>query len=135
VSNKEEREISAQVVLRPESGKSFDGSTEITSANIQEYLPSSETIRRVRGAFISNGFDVEPVYANSFAITAKAERFEEVFHTKLQMDETHGVQVIQQDNTTGNELPLEGLPKSIIPLIEAVTFTPPPEFGPKNFGP
>ena len=38
-----------------------------------------------------------------------------------------------QDLALGDELPLGGLPEEVAGAIDAVTFTPPPDFGPTNF--
>jgi hypothetical protein len=55
---------------------------------------------------------------NSFSITAPESTFERVFGTR---------------GAGSLELPLHALPKTLTDHVEAVTFTPPPDFGPTNF--
>jgi subtilase family serine protease len=127
--------ISAQVVLISASGKSFDGTSVITSENIQDFIPSAETAAKVTEVFTKAGFKVEPVVGNSFSITAPVSVFEKMFGTQLHRQADGGVKALKDDSSSSYELPLKGLPKSITQLIKAVTFTPPPDFGPTNFGP
>lgn len=127
--------ISAQVVLKSASGKPFEGTTVITSANIRDFLPSAETVAKVTEAFTAAGFDVGPMVGNSFSITAPVSTFEKVFRAQLRRQENGGVVAVKDDDSSSYELPLAGLPQSLTELIEVVTFTPPPDFGPTEFGP
>jgi hypothetical protein len=127
--------VSAQVVLRPASGKPIDGQTAITAANIKEYVPSAEAVARAQRAFKAAGFDVGPVMGNSFPITAPASTFERVFQTRLRRQEPGGVEAVSDDGSARYELPRQGLSPEIESLVLAVTFTPPPDFGPTRFGP
>lgn len=76
-----------------------------------------------------------PVVGNSFSITAPADTFRKVFDAQLRYEDKTGVQAMQKDGSSSYELPLNELPRAVTRQIEAVTFTPPPEFGPTNFGP
>jgi hypothetical protein len=127
--------ISAQVVLKPASGKSLQGTDVITAKNVQEYAPSPQAAARVPAAFQALGFEVSPVVGNSFSITAPSSTFEKVFHTQVRRQANEAVQAESDGGVASYELPLNALPQSITPLIETVTFTPPPDFGPSNFGP
>lgn len=125
--------ISAQVVLRSASSKSFHNEHAITAKNIEDYIPSTETVNMVTKAFAKAGFEVSPVVSNSFAITATVRIFEKMFNTRLSFDKRSGITSVALDNSDDYELPLQSLPKAIVEYIEAVTFTPPPDFGPISF--
>lgn len=129
--------ISAQVMLRSASGRVPDGMTAITSENIREFLPSKEAAARISRAFAGMGFEVGPTVGNSFSITGPAGSFERVFKTRLHQTKRGGIQCRksedQDDGQPGEELPLNALPQAIASDVVAVTFTPPPDFGPSNF--
>lgn len=133
--HRKEEVLSAQVVLKPASGKSLQGTDVITAKNIQEYAPSAQAIAQVPAIFQALGFEVSAVVGNSFSITAPASTFEQVFHTQLRRQDKGTVQVVSEAGVNNYELPLAALPQSVTPLIAAITFTPPPDFGPTNFGP
>ena len=125
--------VSAQVVLRSASGKPSGG--RITAEALQEYLPSPEVVTRATKAFASMGFDVGGVVGISFSIAASPSTFETTFRTTLRYTKERGIESVNEDGTVTYELPLQALPKSLVELLVAVTFTPPPDFGPGNFGP
>ena len=106
---------SAQVVLRPASGVPIDPAM-ITAANVAQFAPDPATADRVRRALADLGFEIGPFVGNSFAITAPAPTFERVFG--------------RSSPARGLELPLDGLTADVAEPIQAVTFTPPPAFGP-----
>jgi hypothetical protein len=107
---------SAQVVLRPASGQRV--TDPITSQNVREIMPSGADAALASGTFERLGFQVGSLVANSFSITGPTALFEKVFKTRLRPETL--------------ELPTHALPKQIASIIEAVTFTPPPDFGPAN---
>lgn len=125
--------VSAQVVLRSSEGKAIHGKTIITAQTIKDFAPSSEAVARATGAFANAGFDVGPMVGISFSITAPVSTFEEVFRTRLRREERGGVEAIKEDGSGSYELPLDSLAESITDLAVAVTFTPPPDFGPTEF--
>lgn len=129
----EKRIISAQVVLRSASGKAIDGETIITAENFQDFAPSPETVTRATEAFAAAGFDVGSMAGISFSISATVSTFEQVFRTRLRQEERGSVEAVEDDGSAGYELPLEALPESLANLVVAVTFTPPPDFGPTEF--
>jgi hypothetical protein len=133
MSPKKDRLVAAQVVLRPASGKAFDGQTAITAENIAEYLPAPQTVSEAQRAFAEAGFEVSPAVGMSFSITAPASTFEKVFKVKLLPDERGGVKARTKRGEPGYELPLDALPNELKRHVVAVTFTPPPEYGPGNF--
>ncbi|HEX8921612.1 MAG TPA: hypothetical protein VF766_09055 [Pyrinomonadaceae bacterium] len=133
MSPKKEKTISAQVILRPASGKSVTGQEAITSENVRDYMPSPESFQAVAAEFAAAGFEVSAAGPTGFSITASESAFEKFFDTRLQTTEKRGVEALGKDKSTGYELPLRGLPKALSHYIEAVTFTPPPDFGPTSF--
>lgn len=118
------RIVSAQVILRPASGRTAREGT-ITAATISGYLPDPEKAEHIRRLFQELGFDTGEIVGTSFAITAPVARFEKVFDTKL------GPKNIRAEG--GYELPLDALENTITGAVEAITFTPPPDFGPTDY--
>jgi hypothetical protein len=133
MSPKKDKIISAQVILRPASGKSVTGQDAITSDNIREYMPSPENFTAAAKAFQSAGFEVSAAGPTGFSITASPKTFEKVFGTRLQADERGGMQALRKDESTTVVLPLRNLDPELSRHVEAVTFTPPPDFGPTSF--
>lgn len=126
------RMLSAQVALKPASGRSIDGRTVITSENIREYLPSSESVLAAQRAFVDAGFEVAAPVGTSFSITAPASTFERVFNVKIESDGRGSARVASDDK--GNyELPLSSLSEALREIVTAVTFSPPPDFGPTSY--
>lgn len=125
--------LSAQVVLRSASGKRMAGSAPITAANVADYLPSPETVAAAKRAFSELGFRVGEVAGISFPITADEETFETVFHTRLRKGERGEVTVAGNRGAASYELPLGTLRERVRRHVEAVTFSPPPDFGPPAY--
>ena len=130
----EKKLLSAQVALRPASGKAFDSQTAITSENIGDYLPAPETVDAARKGFEEAGFEVSNPVGMSFSITAPAATFEKVFKAKLVADDRGGIKVtdLKGSNQT-YELAVESLPDELRQSVAAVTFSPPPDFGPTSY--
>ena len=133
MSPKKEKTLSAQVILSPASGKSVTGQEAITSENIRDYMPSPENFQAAAQAFSAAGFEVSAAGPTGFSITAPASTFEKFFNTRLQKQERGGVMAMRKDESTSLELPLRALPREVSRLVEAVTFTPPPDFGPTSY--
>jgi hypothetical protein len=132
--SKKEKLVSAQVALRSGSGKAFNGETAITSENIADYSPSADTVRAAGAAFKKIGFEVGDMVGNSFSITAPQSTFEKVFKIKLQEDDSEGLKVAASSEVpAGYELPLKALPNELLQHLVAVTFSPPPDFGPTSY--
>jgi hypothetical protein len=108
--------LSALVVLRPGPERTLGDRGPVTAETIGNYLPSQEAVEATQRAFRRLGFEVSPVVGPSFSITAPRSRFEEVF-----------------GSTDGLEQPLDRMPPAVRDLIQAVTFTPPPDFGPTAY--
>lgn len=126
--------ISAQVVLKSASGKSFDSETAITSENIADYAPSPNNAASAAAGFDEAGFEVGNMVGNSFSITARKSTFEKFFKIKLQAEQRGDVKVAAAKGATpGYEIPLRALPGNLSQLVAAITFSPPPDFGPSNY--
>jgi hypothetical protein len=132
MTQKNQEVISAQVILRSASGKSLDPQTPITSSNISEYIPSATTVAAARSAFTNAGFDVGNVVGNSMSITAPVITFESFFKTQVRHEQGKGM-VATVNGMASQELPVRNVPSELVNLVEAVTFTPPPDFGPTNW--
>jgi hypothetical protein len=119
--------ISAQVVLTRAPGHR---DTLPTAATIAQMMPPSEVIAAVTGWFRARAFEVGPVVGNSFSITAPPDRFEAAFHIRLLKDKDSRVDLNPEGR--GLELPVERLPRDVARGVQAVVFTPPPDFGPSG---
>lgn len=85
-------------------------------------------------AFEEAGFTVGNLVGNGFSITAPAATFEKLFKVKLQSGEKGSVTAAQgKKGGESYELPVHALPKETAHRIAAVTFTPPPDFGPTGY--
>ena len=123
--------VSAQVLLRPASGRRIGGRDEITSENIREYAPPAEAVALARKTFEADGFDVGPLVGVSFSIAAPVSTFERIFKTSIAVDA--GRVSVTHGKTQSLELPLDALPEPLRKSIEAVTFERPLDFGPGAF--
>jgi hypothetical protein len=120
--------ISAQVVLRSASGKAPDGESVVTAATLADFAPAPEAVARAAEGFRERGFDVGSAVGNNFSITASAGTFERVFDVPVHRTERGGLA-----GPDGETLRLDKLPDSLSRIVAAVTFIPPPDFGPGSF--
>lgn len=121
--------LSAEVVLKPRHGDALSGP--ITAATLERHRPDPQATAAVQEHFRSLGFTVGEVAGISCTITAPRTRFRQAFGVPLHLDRDengHLTHVTVDDG--GRELPLDRLPHAIAEHIAAVTFTPPPDFGP-----
>ena len=125
--SRDDKPISAQVILRSASGRSPGPASAVTAANVADYAPSPDAARRVSHALEAFGFSVGPMVGNSFSITGPPELFERYFRAKVAK---RAGRRLPEDL----EIPLGALPKDIAGDVAAVTFSPPPDFGPGSFG-
>jgi hypothetical protein len=135
MTDKKTEEICAQVVLLSASGKAPTPEAPMTSETIAEYAPSKEAVERSTHAFSNAGFQVGPMVGNSFSITAPTPTFESQFKARVRKTKKGGLECVAEDGSARCELPLKGVPAPASKDVAAVTFVPPPDFGPKNFGP
>ena len=125
--------ISAQVVLAPASGARIDPNVAITSHNIEQFRPSADAAVTIPEAFSRAGFEVGPLVANSFSITAPGKTFEHFFETRLREEARGGLAARSGKNVYAQELPLSALPDAWKKCVMAITFTRPPDFGPTGY--
>jgi len=127
--------ISAQVVLTPASGKSAPEGTPVTAATLAMFAPCSgdhsRRLRRVPRAGLRSRPDVRH---QLFRSPAPADIFEHVFKVDLgYLRKPHADRDRSRGKTARDlELPTSTLPDALKPMVQAVTFTPPPDFGPGN---
>jgi pro-kumamolisin-like protein len=117
--------VSAQVVLVAANGARPGPGTRITSQNIHEWAPSAETIERVSDHFRAMGFEVGECVGNSMAITGPVRLFESGFRVRLRKA-GGGMQFAGERY----EMASEKIPSTLRAHVAAITFTPPPDFGP-----
>lgn len=120
-----EKTVSAQVVLAAAGGARPGPQTRITSENIHAWSPSAETVVRVSGELGDLGFELGACVGNSFSIAGPVRLFESCFRTKLH-ENRGGVRFADG----GEELAANRIPAGLRAQIVAITFTPPPDFGP-----
>ncbi|MDA8233191.1 MAG: hypothetical protein M0Z31_00010 [Clostridia bacterium] len=125
--------ISAQVNLISHTGKKPAGYTAITSENFEDYLPSKEVVDQARNIFETAGFMVGPVGGLGFSISGPVKLFESFFNIGIIVDEKSGVQFTGDDGANSYELPTGKIPGQLGGLVTAVTFSPPPAFGPTDY--
>lgn len=130
---KQKDPLSAEIVLRPASGKTFDTQTAITTENIADYLPSPDTAAEAQRAFTEAGFEVGKTAGMSFSITAPVSTFEKVFKCKLVRTDGGGVKASVKGGAQSYELPISALSDELGKDVVAATFSAPPDFGPTNF--
>lgn len=128
---KAEEIVSAQVVLRAASGKAPDAY--VTAETLNQYLPSPEMAAQTRAAYASAGFEVGPLVANNFSITAPARTFERVFHTRLSRAARGGIHCVSADGSAQADLSLQAADKELSQHVAVVTFPASPDFGPTQF--
>jgi hypothetical protein len=122
--------LSAEVVLRPASGE-LSGNEQITSENVQRFLPSPEAVSEATGYFRAAGFEVTDVVGVSFSIIGPPASYERTFGERPERSVEGGVDTVRLKGG-GLELGLGRLPEPVRRHLQAVTFTPPPDFGPTN---
>lgn len=122
MAGKKSEALSAQVLLLPASGKRVTDPSALTAARLSEAAPSPEAARRAARAWAEAGFEVGPVVGTSFSITAPAATFEKAFGK-------HVHKAAQE----GRELSLDEMDEELTRGVAAVTFTPPPDFGPSSY--
>ena len=111
--------ISAEALLKSQSGRSVRSDVPITTENIKTFTPSAQTIQEAKRRFQSLGFSV-PIANTTLTIMGKPIQFEEVFKIKLNL----------QFNKTSNSIVAYPSSEPIIPdslkdLVEAIVFPKP----------
>lgn len=130
---REDEIISGQVVLRPASGRQIGLEMPITAENVSQYAPSQEAVQETSRVFRSLGFEVGSMVGISFSITATVREFTDIFKVHLRRTDRGGIECISDDGASRLELPIANLTEDLARHLHAVTFTPPPDFGPTDF--
>lgn len=120
--------LAAEVVLRPPGGR-LSARDRITSANVAAFLPEPTAVTAATDFFRDRGFEVSEPHGISFTITGPQSVFERTFGARLTVIRHDGVTSVTGEAST-LELPLNQVPSNVRDVIEAVTFTPPPDYGP-----
>ena len=102
---------SAEVILRPESGRLRD-QPPATTTTVGRMSPPAGAVDEVADYLRGRGFEVLPGSGVSFSVVAPRSVFEREF------------------GQLAGELPLDHLPAPVADKVEAVVFTPPPDYGP-----
>jgi hypothetical protein len=119
--------LSATVLLRPAGGRSV--ADVATAETAEQLLPDPAAAERAREFFRRAGFEIAAAFGPSFSIVGPTELFERTFGTRLELRDGTDVQTTEGRR----ELPLTSLPPDVQHSLEAVTFTPPPDFGPTKY--
>jgi hypothetical protein len=119
-------------VLRPAGGRDIDGREAITASSVAAFQPDAAAVAEAQAFFRARGFDLEQPVGISFSITGPRSLFESTFGERLDTEQEGGVVQSARPSRGGLELPLERLPATVARAVQAVTFTPPPAFGPGN---
>jgi hypothetical protein len=117
--------ISAQVILASKSGRHPGPKTQVTSRNVEEWLPSADAIATVSEKLREMGFEVGNCVGNSLSITGAVQLFESAFQTTI-----HGDSAGAKFGRTSDELAANKIPPALQGSVAEITFTPPPDFGP-----
>jgi hypothetical protein len=122
--------LSAQVVLRPPGG-ALSGHEAITSANVADYLPDPDAADTVASWFRAEGFEVRDRVGLGFAIVAPQATFERWFGP-IQVS---GQAWNREAAAAGGGLGLSPsrIPPEVARAVQAIEFTPPPDFGPTDY--
>lgn len=83
---------------------------------------------KAKSHFTNAGLEVHAPFTTSFSVGGAASRFEDVFGTKLVVDDSLLGSITVEGG--GFELPLDTLPDEIRALVQSVAFLPPPDFTP-----
>ena len=120
----DEERLSAEVVLRGPGGAPHEG---ISSSNLARYRPGQPRSSRVREWFRRRGFDTTDVHGISFSVTGRRRLFEETWATPLGGQGARpGVDVVALPTPAD-------MPGDLAHDVVAVTFPPPPDFGPGSY--
>lgn len=133
MSAQNKQNLSAQVILRPAGGKESLPPEQITAENVHKMMPSAADAAAAQRFFANAGFDVGGVFGNSFSITGEQKLFEKIFGTKIFTNEKLAIKSRSKTAAESSELPSDKLPEDTRKIVETVTFTEPPDFGPTNF--
>lgn len=119
--------VVALVVLRPASGRTITGVSEITAETLADYAPDPADAEVVAAALAGEQFEVGPLVGIAMSVAAPRRRFEEVFGVKLAEADEGGWQAVGEGAAGTRELPVDRLPADAARRIHAVELEPPAE--------
>jgi hypothetical protein len=122
--------LSALVVLLSAGGQEPPAEA-ITSETVAALAPDPGAAEAVAEFFGGHGFDVSEPVGISLSITAPRSRFESLFEEQLSVRGDDRAEEVR--TSRGVVLDTQALPEEVRRYIRAVTFTPPPDFGPTSF--
>jgi len=125
--------VSALVILRPASGKPIHGRAIITAENVAEFSPEQAAADAAAETFRARGFEVGPVVGVSFSITAPVRVFEDFFGFPLLSAKHTAIDFLVEEKVLAKEISGQKLPRGVRDWVQAVAFSPPPDFGPTEF--
>ncbi len=133
MSNSKDVVISAQVILRPASGRTIHDGVKITSTNIAEFAPSPDDVSSVTGELRARGFEIGHVVGISFSLTGTIDAFEKLFRMRIRRGKDGAYEFVAGGEVVGHELTGKHLPEVLRETVHAVAFPLPPDFGPTRF--
>lgn len=119
----------AHVLLRHESGAP-DEDAAITAENIHRYAPSDRVVSIVRAYFENAGFETSGPDGISIAINGSVQLFERFFQSTIYQNEQGYYSIHPEADGDDFELPTRVLGAAVADLVQAITFSPPMDFGP-----
>ncbi|MCP3890318.1 MAG: hypothetical protein GY702_15830 [Desulfobulbaceae bacterium] len=125
--------LSAQIIIRSINGDKIEPDTVLTSENIHNFTPSTESINNATTFFKEKGFLVGNFVGISFSITGPTELFEAVMKVKVKIEANKRGTFIRNDGSETATLEGDALTHLPHGLVESIAFAEPPEFGPESF--
>lgn len=115
--------LSAEVVMH---GQDPIDLGPITSTNLAQHQPDPDRAAQVRRWFEHRGFTTSEVQGVSFSLTGPRTLFDDTFSA-------HRYDAGVGPDVGGIELPLPEMPEQFAGIVDCVTFSPPPDFGPTSY--
>ena len=119
---KNSKNISAEVILKSKSGKSFiDSNVNVTSKNVADFYPTKKTIEDAKRQLQQMGFRV-PISKITMTIEGEPKKFESIFKIKLQISENK----LNRLSISCQSDPV--IPDSLKNFVEKIIFPEEPEY-------
>ena len=122
--------VYAQVVFRAAKGEPMPADAQITAETLPSFRPSDDDVQIVRHYFENHGFATQKLIGISVEINGPVELFEVFFHISLREGPNGSIFSQSAGAVEEYELPRSVLSNDIEPMIQAITLSPPPQFGP-----
>jgi hypothetical protein len=131
--SKKDARISAQVILRPASGRTIVPQTPIDSGNLALFLPSPAAAIATADALRAGGLETGPPVAVSLSVSGTVAAFEKFFDAQIRLGGDGVYEFVREGRSLGPELSGDQLPTTLRGSVQTVAFIPPPAFGPTDF--